>query len=115
MARLNLDSALTAMGGLTFLLIWGVIMVLKGTLMTMLRAAWNGGFANGYPLQKVYTGIFPVDLLFRFLMTMFAPLTHLGFLSGYLMLAELTVMILVFNMVALVESQRADRSSLLRL
>ncbi|KAK7739635.1 hypothetical protein SLS53_005602 [Cytospora paraplurivora] len=106
MARVKLDSALTAMGALTFLLIWGVIMVLKGTLATMLRAAWNGGFANGDPLQTVYTGILPVDFLFRFLMTMFAPLTHLGFLSGYLMLAELTVMILVFNMVAIVESQR---------
>ncbi|ROV93454.1 hypothetical protein VPNG_09629 [Cytospora leucostoma] len=114
MARVKLDSALTAMGALTFLLIWGVIMVLKGTLATMLRAAWNGGFANGDPLQTVYTGILPVDFLFRFLMTMFAPLTHLRFLSGYLMLAELTVMILVFNMVAIVESQRADRSSLLR-
>jgi hypothetical protein len=115
MARSKLDSALTAMGGLTFLLIWGGVMVFKGTLMTMLRAAWKGGFADGRALQKVYTGIYPVDLLFRFLMTMFAPLTHLEFLSGYLMLAELTVMILVFNIVALVESQRADGSSMLRL
>lgn len=114
MARLKLDTALTVMGAVTFLLIWGGIMVVKGTLMTMLTAAWRGAFLTGAPLQTVYTGILPVDFLFRFLMTMFAPLTHLGFISGYLMLAELTVMILVFNMIAIAESKRADGSSMLR-
>lgn len=115
MARSKLDNALTAMGSVTFLTIWGIIMVYKGTLMAMLTAAYNGYFAEDFPLQTIYTGFLPIDALLRFLMTMFAPLTHLQFFSGYLMLAELTVMILVFNIVAMVESYRAHQSSMLRL
>ena len=115
MARANIDRALTVMGGLTIFLVWGVVMLYKGTLEAMLRGAWYGGFEDGTPIQKHYTGILPLDFPFRILMTMFAGISHLGFVSGYLMLAELVVMILVFNMVAIVESRRADGSSMLRL
>ncbi|KAI0476272.1 hypothetical protein GGR56DRAFT_462563 [Xylariaceae sp. FL0804] len=113
MVQSQLSPILTGLGGLGFFLLW-VVMILNGTFGAVWAAATTGVFADGRPLQTVYTGIFPIDFLISILMAFFDPLTSLVDIAPYLILFELIISIHVFNILALVEGCRAERSSWLR-
>lgn len=59
-----------ALSALGFALLWPV-MVYNGTLIALLRAAWNGAFADGRPLRTTYICFPPVDFAISVLVAFF--------------------------------------------
>jgi len=59
--------ALSAIG---FVLLWPM-MIYNGTLVGLLKAAWNGSFADGDTLLIKYTYVWPVDFTISVLVAFF--------------------------------------------
>jgi hypothetical protein len=59
-----------ALSTVGFVLLWPM-MIYNGTLVGLLKAAWNGSFADGSALLTKYTYIWPIDFAISVLVAFF--------------------------------------------
>ncbi|KAG8164271.1 hypothetical protein KVR01_006189 [Diaporthe batatas] len=107
----GVQSLFAVLGTAGLILLWGN-MVINGAMAAMLDTSWNGIFPDGSALKMSYTGIPPLDLILRILVTFFYPL--MTDRVPYLVILDIVAAMLVINIMILVESRRTSAPSWLR-
>jgi hypothetical protein len=70
MSTRSFEVAFLALSTIGFILLWPM-MIYNGTLVGLLKAAWNGSFADGSALLTRYTYIWPIDFAISVLVAFF--------------------------------------------
>ncbi|OTA62223.1 hypothetical protein K449DRAFT_394982 [Hypoxylon sp. EC38] len=108
----------SALSFLGFIGQW-ILMIINGSLVAMLLAAWKGTAPNGTPVKSTWTGIWPVDFALGVLAVFFGGLldadaADLFSHAPFLLLVDLILSLAVCGTMTLVEDRRNRRTGPLR-
>ncbi|KAI0382258.1 hypothetical protein F5Y04DRAFT_253341 [Hypomontagnella monticulosa] len=94
-----------------------ITMIMHGSLVAMLLAAWKGVAPNGAAVKSTWTGIWPIDFTLSVLSVFFGGLLNLDELPNigpYLLLADLIFTLAICGTMTLVEDRRNRKTGSLR-